>query len=125
MHLAEDDMTKDDMTKDDQTKRSFDPTPSLDNEEQWYEDQADQFVDTKSHLRESLVAAARNSARKTERMSIRMTKSDMGALQARAAREGLPYQSLNRNRRNGCTSPAGQLLIRGLVCANKYYYSSI
>jgi predicted DNA binding CopG/RHH family protein len=76
------------------TKKDLDPTPSLDHEEQWFENQADHFIDTDPGFRESLVAAARNSARKTERMNIRMTKSDMDALRARASVEGLPYQSL-------------------------------
>lgn len=67
---------------------------SLDQEEQWYEDHADEFTDMPEHVRESLVTAAARSVRKTERMNIRMTKMDMDALRARASADGIPYQSL-------------------------------
>lgn len=67
---------------------------SLDQEEQWYEDHADEFTDMPEHVRESLVTAARLSSRKSERMNIRMTKADMDALRARASMDGIPYQTL-------------------------------
>jgi predicted DNA binding CopG/RHH family protein len=51
-----------------------------------------------SDIRARLVEAAQNTRidleTKSERMNIRMTHSDMRALKAVAAREGLPYQSL-------------------------------
>ena len=66
----------------------------LNQEEQWYEDHSEQFEDVPTSVRESLIAAAQRSSRKTERMNIRMTKSDMDALRERAAMDGIPYQSL-------------------------------
>ncbi len=36
--------------------------------------------------------AARKTLAKSERISIRLTKADLGALKLRAVREGLPYQ---------------------------------
>lgn len=74
--------------------READISSSLDQEEQWYEDHSDEFVDMPSSARESLVFAAQRSSRKTERMNIRMTKSDMDALRARASADGIPYQTL-------------------------------
>lgn len=65
----------------------------LDRDEQWYEDHADEFVPA-DDLRSSLIEAAKNSSKKTERMNIRMTKYDMERLKEIAVREGLPYQSL-------------------------------
>jgi predicted DNA binding CopG/RHH family protein len=66
----------------------------LDEEEQWYEDHADEFVPAPADLRKSIIQAAKTSANKTERMNIRMSKADMDSLKLAAAREGLPYQSL-------------------------------
>jgi predicted DNA binding CopG/RHH family protein len=66
----------------------------LDKEEQWYEDHADEFVPASEELRRKLIRAAQQSAKKTERMNIRMTKQDMENLKLTAAREGIPYQSL-------------------------------
>ncbi len=71
-----------------------DAATSLDQEEQWYENHSDEFTDMPTSVRESLIAAAKKSSRKTERMNIRMTKSDMDALRARASMDGIPYQSL-------------------------------
>ena len=74
--------------------KKVDTSAALDQEEQWYEDHTDEFTDTPTSVRESLVNAAQRSSRKTERMNIRMTKSDMDALRARASVDGIPYQSL-------------------------------
>jgi len=43
---------------------------------------------------EALARAARNTLRKTERTNIRLTESDLLAIKQRAAREGVPYQTL-------------------------------
>ena len=66
----------------------------LDTEEQWYEDHADEFTAAPIELRQKLIAAASNTSAKTERMNIRMSKTDMDNLKAIAHREGLPYQTL-------------------------------
>ena len=73
-------------------------TVVLDEEEQWYEDHAEEFVPGKPEDRVALMMAAKNTMaeieNKTERMNIRMTRRDIAALKARAEREGLPNQSL-------------------------------
>jgi hypothetical protein len=61
---------------------------------QWYENHADDFFPAPEELRQKLIQAAQQSAKKTERMNIRMTTQDMENLKLAAAREGLPYQSL-------------------------------
>lgn len=66
----------------------------LDDEEQWYEDHAEEFVPVPDTMREKLIQAAKKTIKKTERMNIRMSKTDMESLKLFAAREGLPYQSL-------------------------------
>ena len=66
----------------------------LDAEERWFEDHADEFVSAPGEMRAQLIEAAVNTQNKTERMNIRMSKSDMENLKAIASREGLPYQSL-------------------------------
>ncbi len=66
----------------------------LDEEEQWIEDHADEFVPAPPKLREKLVEAAKNTQNKTERMNIRMTKFDMHRLKEIARHEGIPYQTL-------------------------------
>ena len=48
---------------------------------------------TKAEL-EYYSKAARNTFRKDQRMNIRISKSDMTGLKARAAEEGVPYQTL-------------------------------
>ena len=65
----------------------------LDKEEQWFEDHAE---DLYKHLLPTakLIKAAENTQNKTERMNIRMSKSDMENLKFIASKEGLPYQSL-------------------------------
>ena len=69
-------------------------TMILDEEEQWYENHAGDFVKAPDELRTQLINAARNTQNKTKRMNIRMSKADMDSLKAIASREGLPYQSL-------------------------------
>ncbi|HOE09515.1 MAG TPA: antitoxin [Treponemataceae bacterium] len=66
----------------------------LDKEEQWFEDHAEEFVQAPANLRDKLIKAAANTQNKTERMNIRMSKSDMENLKSIASKEGLPYQSL-------------------------------
>ncbi len=66
----------------------------LDKEEQWFEDHAEEFVNASSESRTKLIKAAANTQNKTERMNIRMSKTDMKNLKTLAAKEGLPYQSL-------------------------------
>lgn len=66
----------------------------LDQEEQWYEDHAEEFITEPENLRNRLIEAARNGSQKTEHMNIRVTRHDMENLKPAAAREGIPYQSL-------------------------------
>jgi predicted DNA binding CopG/RHH family protein len=69
-------------------------TAQLDPEEQWFEDHAEEFISAPDEVRETLIAAAKTTVNKTERMNIRMSKTDMENLKAIAIREGLPYQTL-------------------------------
>lgn len=48
---------------------------------------------TKAEL-EYYAQVARNTFRKDQRMNIRISKADMTGLKARAAEEGVPYQTL-------------------------------
>ena len=41
-----------------------------------------------------LEASARTTATKDQRINIRLTSEDLGALRARALQEGIPYQTL-------------------------------
>ncbi|MCX5956446.1 MAG: hypothetical protein NTW51_08570 [Cyanobacteria bacterium] len=41
-----------------------------------------------------LEASARSTATKDQRINIRLTSEDLGALRARALQEGIPYQTL-------------------------------
>ena len=70
----------------------------LDDEEQLYEKHFDEYIPGTANDRDNLIQAARNTIteieNKTERMNIRVTKSDMLALRDAARNEGLPYQSL-------------------------------
>lgn len=66
----------------------------LNEEEQWYEDNSDKFTPAPEGMRAQLIEAALNSRNKTERMNIRMSKTDMENLKTIATQEGLPYQSL-------------------------------
>ncbi len=40
------------------------------------------------------IEIARNTLKKNQRMNIRISKSDLNRIKARAAEEGLPYQTL-------------------------------
>ena len=40
------------------------------------------------------MAAARNTMKKNRKINIRISENDLSALQRRAAREGIPYQTL-------------------------------
>jgi len=44
--------------------------------------------------REKLVLAAKATAAKSKRVNIRISENDLDALRLRAARDGLPYQTL-------------------------------
>jgi predicted DNA binding CopG/RHH family protein len=66
----------------------------LDSEEQWFEENANDFTPAPGDLRTQLIQAAKSTTAKTERMNIRMSKTDMESLKLAASREGLPYQSL-------------------------------
>jgi predicted DNA binding CopG/RHH family protein len=44
--------------------------------------------------RSRLEASARSTATKDQRINIRLTSEDLGALRARALQEGIPYQTL-------------------------------
>ena len=47
----------------------------------------------KSELR-NYADVARNTLRKDQRMNIRISKSDLNRIKAKAAKEGMPYQTL-------------------------------
>ena len=47
----------------------------------------------KSEIRK-IIQAARNTGKKDQRMNIRMSKTDMDKLKAKALQEGMPYQTL-------------------------------
>lgn len=59
-----------------------------------YENEEWQSVKNISDQKESYQAYARNTFRKDKRINIRISKKDMIALQKRAIREGIPYQTL-------------------------------
>jgi predicted DNA binding CopG/RHH family protein len=44
--------------------------------------------------RSRLETSARSTATKDQRINIRLTREDLGALRARALQEGIPYQTL-------------------------------
>jgi predicted DNA binding CopG/RHH family protein len=44
--------------------------------------------------RDTLVAAAKNTVRKDKRINIRISNRDLLAIQSKASREGIPYQTL-------------------------------
>jgi len=75
-------------------KKINENTILLDNEEQWYEDHCNEFVDAPKDMRLQLIKAAEKTQNKTERMNIRMSKKDMDNLKALAFQEGMPYQTL-------------------------------
>ena len=47
-----------------------------------------------SRIKQELELAARNTLKKTERATIRLTKMDMTGLKLMAAKAGIPYQTL-------------------------------
>lgn len=59
-----------------------------------YENEEWQSVKNISDQKESYQAYARNTFRKDKRINIRISEKDMIALQKRAIREGIPYQTL-------------------------------
>ena len=58
-----------------------------------YEQESPESVAT-TELRSGLVDAARQTFRKDKRVNIRMSGKDLELLQARALRDGIPYQTL-------------------------------
>lgn len=71
----------------------------LDEEEQWYEDHADEFIpcENQEELRQKLIEAAKQppSVRRPKKpVTIRIDDNDIGLLKAKAAEQGLQYQSL-------------------------------
>ena len=70
---------------------------NLDKEEQRLSDafDADEFEsDISDERRKSIAETARLSQRKDKRINIRLSSSDLSAIQRRAIKEGLPYQTL-------------------------------
>ena len=70
---------------------------NLDKEEQRLSDafDADEFEsDISDERRKSIAETARLSLRKDKRINIRLSSSDLSAIQRRAIKEGLPYQTL-------------------------------
>jgi len=70
---------------------------NLDKEEQLLSDafDADEFEsDISDERRKSIAEIARVSQRKDKRINIRLSSSDLSAIQRRAIKEGLPYQTL-------------------------------
>lgn len=79
------------------TEYDLEASMNLDPEEQdilrAYEN--DEFVDiTSDELIEKFRAAARASMTKDRRVNIRLNSADLHDIQARALREGMPYQTL-------------------------------
>ena len=52
------------------------------------------FVKSKKTELERYVQIAKNTLRKDQRMNIRISKTDLNGIKARAAEEGIPYQTL-------------------------------
>jgi len=72
------------------------PKVMLDEQEQELErtlESAEQIRELPLEM-ERFAAIARNTLQKTERINIRFTAADLLAVKRRAAREGLPYQTL-------------------------------
>ena len=61
---------------------------------EWHPLEGRELADARAKLDEAARTTREELENKTERMNIRMTRSDMIALKAAAEREGLPYQSL-------------------------------
>ncbi len=51
-------------------------------------------VENLEQVKKDLIAAARNTLNKTRNINIRLSERDLQKLKARAAREGMPYQTL-------------------------------
>lgn len=51
-------------------------------------------VGKETELIKKLQLAAKNTGKKDQRMNIRMSKTDMDRLKAKALQEGIPYQTL-------------------------------
>ncbi len=47
-----------------------------------------------SHLSDSMVLAAKETMKKNKNINIRISENDLEAIKLRAAREGIPYQTL-------------------------------
>lgn len=47
-----------------------------------------------SHLKKHFEGVARETLRKDHRINIRLSQNDLDGIQAKAVREGLPYQTL-------------------------------
>ena len=71
---------------------------NLDKEEQKILDAIEtgkwELVKTQKSELERYAQIARNTLRKDQRMNIRISKADLERLKARAAEEGIPYQTL-------------------------------
>ena len=52
------------------------------------------FVKSKKADFERYVQIAKNTLRKDQRMNIRISKTDLNGIKAKAAEEGIPYQTL-------------------------------
>ncbi len=51
-------------------------------------------IENETELKEKILLAAQNTGKKDQRMNIRMSKTDMDRLKAKALQEGMPYQTL-------------------------------
>ena len=72
--------------------------PEMDKEEQEILDAIEsgrwEYVRPKKTELAHYAGIARNTLRKSERMNIRISRSDLNRIKARAAEEGIPYQTL-------------------------------
>ena len=65
----------------------------LDEYEQHIEDEIDQYVPVDEDTRERVLRIAQES-RKSKNVNIRISAHDLSSIRERAAREGIPYQTL-------------------------------
>ena len=65
----------------------------LDEYEQQIEDEIEQYVPVDEETRERIARIARES-RKSKNVNIRISEQDLLRIRERAAREGIPYQTL-------------------------------
>ncbi len=66
-------------------------------EQQMLEDiEKGEFVSVKNlaKVKKELIAAAKNTSNKTRNVNLRIPERDLQKLKAKAAREGIPYQTL-------------------------------